>query len=669
MEIETTSELTAAAFAPVPFGYVPADCPRRRLLDHFPGIAYEVVPGSWQVLSIHGTIEEMTGYTPEDLEAGRPRWDTLILAEDLPLVARLGEQLRDGEIDQADETYRIRRRDGSICWVRDIARLWREEGGTTIFGSLQDVTAHRAALDRLRESEERCCKLSRAVEQSPSAVVITDPEGTIEYVNPRFTESTGYTAEEAIGSNPRLLKSGETPPETYRDLWRTIAAGREWRGELVNRRKNGDLLWVEASISALVDGDGRVTHYVAVEEDVTERKRAERVLDETQQRFLQAQKMEAVGRLAGGVAHDFNNLLTVITGYGELVANGLGENEPHRAGLEAILAAARRASQLTRQLLAFSRRQVLQPKVIDIGAALADMQKMLHRLIGEDVELVVRVAGDLGAVKVDVGQLEQVILNLAVNARDAMPAGGRLAIEAANRELDGLTPTVRGELHPGRWVAVRVSDTGEGMDESVKSRLFEPFFTTKPVGQGTGLGLATVYGIVTQSGGFMDVESAPAAGSTFSVYLPRIDEAVEREAAAPVAVHDLCGSETLLVVEDQENLRQLLCLSLRQLGYMVLEAASGAAALAVVEERPVDLLLTDVVMPGISGRELAAHVVQRRPGTPVLFMSGYTSDVISRHGMLTPKVQLIEKPFTAQELAQRVRQLLGGAAAPAERVR
>jgi CheY-like chemotaxis protein len=286
---------------------------------------------------------------------------------------------------------------------------------------------------------------------------------------------------------------------------------------------------------------------------------------------------------------------------------------------------------------------------------------LLHSLIREDVELLVRVAGDLGAVKVDAGQLEQVVLNLAVNARDAMPVGGKLAIEAVNRELDDVTPTVRGELHPGRWVVVRVSDTGEGMDESVKSRLFEPFFTTKPPGEGTGLGLATVYGIVTQSGGFIDVESAPGAGSTFSVYLPRVEDAVEAEVPAPAAVEELHGEETLLVVEDQDTLRQLLCRSLRQLGYGVLEAASGAAALTVLEERPVDLLLTDVVMPGISGRDLAERVARRRPGTPVLFMSGYTSDVISRHGMLDPKVELIEKPFTARELARRVRRLLGNA--------
>ncbi len=507
---------------------------------------------------------------------------------------------------------------------------------------------------KAKSGRASCCAPSSRLRRPSSLPIATARSSTS---NPRFSEITGYGAAETIGRNPRFLKSGETPPDVYRELWATITAGDTWRGELVNRGKNGELLWMQASISALLDGDGTITNYVAVEEDVTERKRAEGVLEETQQRLVQAQKMEAIGRLAGGVAHDFNNLLTVIGGYGELLASDLSAADPRRAEVEAILGAARRAADLTRQLLAFSRRQVLQPKRIDVGAVLAEMQSMLQRLIGEDVELVVRVAEKLGAVKVDVGQFEQVIMNLVVNSRDAMPAGGTLVVDAVNRDLDATT-LVRGEPHPGAWVLIRVSDSGEGMDAEVLARVFEPFFTTKPAGLGTGLGLAMVYGIVTQSGGFIDVQSERGQGSTFGVYLPLANGVDLAEAPAPGAVEELRGTETLLLVEDQDALRELLCRALRQLGYRVLEAASGAAALVVLGELEVDLLVTDVVMPGLSGRELADRVVAFHPGVGVLFMSGYTSDVLGRHGVLDPGVHLIQKPFTSRELAVRVREVL-----------
>jgi len=386
--------------------------------------------------------------------------------------------------------------------------------------------------------------------------------------------------------------------------------------------------------------------------DVTERRSLERQL-------LQAQKMEAVGRLAGGIAHDFNNVLTAIFGYVDLLLDGLPTLSPLRPDIEEIRTAAERAAGLTRQLLAFSRKQVLQMRTLDLNELLTDIDKLLRRLLGEDIDIVTKLDPRLGAVRADSGQLEQVVVNLAVNARDAMPGGGRLTIETRNAELDEAYTRQHVPVRPGRYVMFALSDTGTGMSPETMAHMFEPFFTTKEAGKGTGLGLATVYGIVKQSGGYVWCYSELGHGTTFTVYLPRVDAPAEPQ-APPREVATVTGTETILLAEDDEILRPLTKGLLAKLGYTVLEAESAEQAFAVagVHQGPIHLLVADVVMPGASGRKLARRLAQSRPETRVLYVSGYTDDAIVHHGMLEPGLNFLQKPFTPAALARKVRDVL-----------
>jgi len=501
-------------------------------------------------------------------------------------------------------------------------------------------------------------KLMTAIDQAGEIILITDAEGNIEYANPAFEKVTGYSRAEVLGKTPRVLKSGKQDAAFYGSLWGDISSGKTWERRMVNKRKDGTFYTEVSTISPVLDAAGRIVNYVAVKRDITEQLRLEN-------QFLQSQKMEAVGVLAGGVAHDFNNILTAIKAYAGFIRNDLPPEAPMRADAGEILTAADRAGTLTRQLLAFSRRQILAPRVVDMNKIVGDMTKMLSRVIGEDIKIGTELEPAPCLALVDPGQLEQVVLNLAVNARDAMPKGGKLTLQTAILAGDAGLSAAHPDLPRGPLVCLKVRDTGTGMTGEVKARIFEPFYTTKEQGKGTGLGLSTVFGIVKQSGGEVTVSSEPAKGATFSIYLPLAENTVQDirankdgQAAAKT------GSETVLLVEDDESLRRLGARILKSSGYTVLAAASGAEALTVLEDhgKPVDLLVTDVVMPGMTGRDLALEIARRKQAGRTLYMSGYTDDAIVKHGVLEPGIAFIYKPFTVEALALKLREVLDGPA-------
>jgi two-component system cell cycle sensor histidine kinase/response regulator CckA len=408
------------------------------------------------------------------------------------------------------------------------------------------------------------------------------------------------------------------------------------------------------STGQIKDSQGLAIGIFGIAQDITDRKRLE-------EQLVVSQKMEAVGLLAGGVAHDFNNLLGVVMGYSDLVLDSFPPDDPRGHQVQQIKKAGLRATSLTRQLLAFSRKQIFQPRILDINALVTDFNKMLGRMVGEDIELVCNLKPGLGQIKADPGQIEQVIMNLVVNSRDAMPTGGKLIIETSNADLDEAYCQVHPAVEPGRYVMVAVSDTGAGMDAKTQTHIFEPFFTTKELGKGTGLGLATVYGVVKQSGGYIWVYSEVGKGTTFKIYLPRTDEPVQTVVAMDRGKPELLrGSETILLVEDAESLRELTRMLLENNGFTVLVAENGTEAIELAEhkDQPIHLLLTDVVMPGMSGRELANYLTAKRPDMSVIYMSGYTNDAIAHHGVLDSGIVLIEKPFSQETLIRKLREVL-----------
>ncbi|HYM82402.1 MAG TPA: response regulator [Candidatus Limnocylindria bacterium] len=509
--------------------------------------------------------------------------------------------------------------------------------------------ARRQAEQALRESEARYRLL---VENTTDIITMEKLDGTVLYESSSVERVLGYKPEELVGRNRFELLHPDDVPAATEVIRRLQETGEEFAStEFRIRHRNGS--WRTMEVAATLQGSFRGEPVIlSTGRDVTER----RALEE---QFRHAQKMEAVGRLAGGVAHDFNNLLTAILGYSELLLEQLKDQPTVRLDVEEIRKASERAAGLTGQLLAFSRRQVLAPRVLDLNETVAGMGEMIRRLIGEDVELSVTLAPDLGNTRADPGQIEQVILNLVVNARDAMLNGGQLMIETSNTELDENYARRHTGSIPGPYVMLAVSDTGTGMDAETMSHLFEPFFTTKEVTKGTGLGLSTVYGIVKQSGGTIWVYSEPAHGSTFKVYLPRVEESIERRAVSAAPAESPRGTETVLLVEDEETVRALVRDVLGRRGYQVLEARDGQEALALGELlAPVELMITDVVMPGISGSDLAATLTTRFPNLKVLFISGYTDRGIVHQGQLDPRTPFLQKPFTPEALLRKVREVL-----------
>jgi two-component system, cell cycle sensor histidine kinase and response regulator CckA len=518
--------------------------------------------------------------------------------------------------------------------------------------------ALRMAQERLRRSEMNFRSL---VTNAPYGICRCDSSGNLLDANPAMLSMLGYSsAEQLVGSHLGALYEDAQHWFQLADRLRTSVP---FNGLIVEwKRKNGANTLARISGRTVLNGGNSKT-FELFAEDVTER----RVLE---QQLQQSQKMEAVGRLAGGIAHDFNNLLMVISGYAEFLLDRLGPEPTLRAPAQEIASAAGRASSLTRQLLAFSRKQMLAPKMLNLNDVVTENLKMLRRMIGEDIDLVMRPAPELGAVRADAGQIEQVMMNLAVNARDAMPSGGKLTIQTSNVTLDEEQARFQVPLKPGNYIMLSISDTGAGMDSETQSHIFEPFFTTKGT-KGTGLGLSTVYGIVKQSGGYIWVYSEQGKGTTFKIYFPRVSDIPEspvQSAAATEPIATEPGTETILLVEDEANLRYLARQFLEKQGYRVIEAADGAVAMqiAVAHEGMIHLLLTDVIMPGMNGRELAQRISEIRPNTQVLYMSGYTENVVGRDGTLDAGIRLLQKPFTLRELKNRVREVLDSTRFPQE---
>jgi PAS domain S-box-containing protein len=621
------------------------------------------------VTVVNAAAARMLGYTPEALR-GRALERVLRPARPdgspyesgaWPVMAALAG----GEAHSATGGL-WRRRDGSYFPVEYVSTPVRDRRG--IVGAMvtfRDITDRKQAQDALAAQKEF---LGQVIDASPSLIFVKDRAGRFTLVNKAVADLYGTTVPELLGKTDADFNPKAAETDDFRAADQVVIDTLQPRfipEEPVTDVATGETRWYQTIKVPLSSRDGE-PQVLGVATDITERKRVEEALRQSEEQLRQSQKMEAVGQLAGGVAHDFNNLLTVINGFGDLLRDRLAPGDPLHGPVDEIRKAGERAAALTYQLLAFSRRQMLRPVLLDLNEAVADAETLLRRLIGEDVELVTVLRPALGCVQVDPGQLQQVILNLVVNARDAMPQGGRLTLETAKVDLDATCAQQR-LVQPGPYVMLAVSDTGCGMDADTQAHIFEPFFTTKEQGKGTGLGLATVYGIIKQSGGHVWVYSEPGIGTTFKIYLPRVEAA--GEAGDPVAPPTAlpCGSETILLVEDEDQVRTLVEGVLQDAGYTVLVASRGDAALPLAAQHAgrIDLLLTDVVMPGMSGRDLANRLTPDHPGMDVLYMSGYTDDAIVHHGVLDSGVVLLQKPFSPAALLYKVREILDAAEATA----
>jgi PAS domain S-box-containing protein len=618
------------------------------------------------VVDMHGkrifnslSYKRVLGYSPEELQASEAFEQ--IHPEDRERVKKAAENARVTGIGTTLE-YRIRHKSGAWLVLESTSSVIRNDRGEPekLIIVNRDVSERKRAEEALRRSE---IGFRSVVEDAPYGIYQTRADGRFLQVNPALQRMLGYERMDELLAKDLpseiFRHSGE-----YQRLIHLLTRSEEIKDvEMEWKRKDGTWITVRCSGRRVDDVKSVAAYFEVFAEDVTEK----RVLEK---QLRMAQKMEAIGRLSGGIAHDFNNLLGVIIGYSRVLKRELGANSALSEHALEIEKAGERAASLTKQLLAFSRQQVLTPAILNLNTLTSDMAKMLPQLLGEDIEVTLVLEPELGNVKADQSQVEQVIMNLAVNARDAMPAGGKLRIETANVELDEAFTRTHPGSKAGSQVLLEVTDTGTGMDATTLTHIFEPFFTTKERGKGTGLGLATVYGIVKQSNGYTGVESVPGKGTSFKIYLPRDAGQRLEEERQPYSADNPGGSETILLVEDSEPLRKLVKTFLDSAGYRVFQASSGEDALEVSTRIgcPLDLLLTDVVMPGMNGRVLAEHLLAGQPGMEVLYMSGYTDSFIAGHGVLDPETHLLHKPFTEEVFLRKVREVLdsGKRAAPAE---
>ena len=596
-----------------------------------------------KIVDVNPFLLQLLGYTYDELY-GQYIWE-LGVFKDIAASKDAFQALQDNEYIRYDDLP-LETRDGKPIAVEFVSNVYLVDHSKVIQCNIRDITAQK-------QIKAERTRLIAAIEQAGEAIVITDAEGIIQFVNPAFERMTGYSAEESIGRNPRILKSDDQDELFYRNLWTTISSGKTWSGRMVNKRKDGTLYTEETTISPVHDVSNQIVNYVAVDRDLTEHLRLSA-------QFHQAQKMEAVGLLAGGVAHDYNNMLTVIIGYAELALRKVDPSQSLHADLQEIVKAAKHSSDITRQLLAFARKQTSIPVVLELNQSVESMLKMLRRLIGEDIDLAWLPGKGLCQVKVDPVQINQVLANLCVNARDAIDGVGKVTIETGNTVFDESYCAHHVGYLAGEYVLLAVSDDGCGMDKEIIDQIFEPFFTSKGVGQGTGLGLSTVYGIVKQNNGFINVYSEPGKGTTFKIYLPRYaDQSVVPQQEDATEIPQGHG-ETVLVVEDEPAIQVVSKILLEELGYLVLVAGTPREAIGLAGEHAseIDLVITDVVMPEMNGRVLAERLLSIYPNMRILFMSGYTADVIAHRGVLDEGVNFIQKPFSIKDLAIKVREAL-----------
>ncbi len=614
---------------------------------------YDVAPVGYLRLDRQGvvlesnlTVSDLLGIERGELN-GKPVTQFILPADQDTFYHHRRVLLETGRRCECE--LRLARADGEPVWVSVDSALGTERDGQRVWrAAISDVGARKRA-------EQQLVVQSAALSSTASAMVITDPAGAIEWSNPAFSDLSGYGGDEAIGMTLQELADPDVHPTGfYREVLETLVTAPVWRGEVTIRRRDGSSCVEDQTITPVRDADEGIAHFVVVERDLTEERKL-------QERIVQAEKMEMVGRLAGGVAHDFNNLLTVINGTADLVLGRLPAGQPLRRDLEDIREAGERAALLTRQLLAVGRQQILRREAIDLNALVERDREMLRSLLGEQLELVVTLASGVGTVRADRRQIEQALLNLVLNARDATPDGGTVTIETRSVRLGESDTKGDPTLRPGRYVMLAVSDTGVGIARPMLEKIFEPFFSTKAPGSGTGMGLAMVDGLVRQSGGSVSVESEPGAGATFTILLPS-DEEPKRPDPSTQRNEPLQGTETVLIVEDELAVAHLAARILGSAGYSVLEANTGEDALRLLKTtaEPVDLLLTDVVLPGMSGPELAVEVRTLRPEIQILFTSGYTDDTALRDGVLEDRAQFLPKPYSIHDLSRKVREVLDG---------
>jgi PAS domain S-box-containing protein len=626
----------------------------RALVEQIPAVTYiAALDERGGRVYISPQVEAMLGFPSSEWLTDPQLWFRQIYPDDRKRVLKdFYKSHGNGQPFRSE--YRLIARDGHTVWVRDEGTVVRDESGHPCFirGFMLDISELLEAKEAIQKSE---AKFQAIFEGMAIGIALVNTEGRIMESNQALQKMLGYRGEELYG---RVLNELSHPEDATQDLdlHQKLTKGEINHYQIERRyvRKDGEVVWGRLSVSLTYGLQEAPQSSIHMVEDITEWKRLE-------MQFLQSQKLETVGQLAGGIAHDLNNLFTILSGYSQLSLIETNEDHPLRGNLEEIRRTTERAAQLTHQLLTISRRQVLDMKVLNLNQLLKGLEGMLGRIIGEDIELITRLAEDLGRVKTDPGQIEQAILNLVVNARDAMPNGGRLIIETENVELDKSYARSHFNVTPGRYVLISVTDTGCGMSPEVKEKIFDPFFTTKEKGKGTGLGLSTVYGIVKQSGGYIWVYSEQKQGTTFRIYLPRVDEEAEALSSHGDSGNLPKGTEAILLVEDDPSVRGLAALVLRQQGYTVLEATNGSEGIELARrqrEENIHLLITDLVMPQMGGKELAQQFKAHQPDAKVLFISGYTDGVTMHQASIEPGAPFLQKPFSPTDLAKKVREVL-----------